>query len=138
MEGLDDSAGSEKGAVRVGLDATIKRADGQPLGQLAEVQHVLAAVFPGIVLGQLPSGKDRIRAAAERGVVFPEVIRQHLESTPSRIAGEYEGPDFSAQFNLGTADLVQTIDVVLYGNTVASEPMFESLERAFGWITSFP
>jgi hypothetical protein len=40
----------------MGLDATIKRLDGSPLGDVANVQQALADAFPGIVLGRLPSG----------------------------------------------------------------------------------
>jgi hypothetical protein len=122
----------------MGLDATIKRADGAPLGELAEVQRALAHAFPGIVFGRLPSGAEKIQAAAERGIVFPDIIRQHLESSPARHGGDYEGPDFSAQFNLGPTEIVQQIDVVLYGNTVASQPMFAQLERQYGWVTTYP
>ncbi|HEX3315504.1 MAG TPA: hypothetical protein VHR72_11465 [Gemmataceae bacterium] len=122
----------------MGLDATIKRADGKPLGEVTTVQQALMAAFPGIVLGSLPSGADKIQAAAKGGIVFPDVIRRSLESTPARHGGEYEGPDFSANFVLGPSEIVQQIDVVLYGNTVASEPMFSLLERQQGWITTHP
>jgi hypothetical protein len=122
----------------MGLDATIKRADGEPLGPVAEVQQVLATAFPGIVLGRLPSGAEKIQAAAERGVVFPDILRQHLESAPAQYSGEYEGANFSAQFSLGAAEVVQHVDLVLYGTTVASEPMFEVLERRYGWVTTYP
>jgi hypothetical protein len=120
----------------MGLDATIKRADGAPLGAVAEVQRALAAAFPGILLGRLPSGAEKIQAAAKRGVVFPDIIRKHLEPAPAQYGGEFEGPDFSAQFNLGAAEVVQQVDVVLYGTTTASEPMFTLLEREFGWVTT--
>ena len=122
----------------MGLDATIKRADGQPLGEVAVVRQALAAAFPGIVLGRLPSGADKIRKAAEMGIVFPDVIRKHLESSPARHGGSYTGPDFSADFHLGPSDMVQQIDVVLYGTTVASEPMFALLEERHGWVTTHP
>jgi len=122
----------------VGLDSTLKRVDGRPLGSVAEVQHALTVAFPGIVLGRLPSGAEKIRAAAARGVRFPDTVRQHLESTPGRHGGEYEGPGFSAQFNLGAAEIVQQVDVVLYGTTEASEPMFALLEREYGWVMTHP
>jgi hypothetical protein len=122
----------------MGLDGTIKRGDGSPLGPVAKIQQALAEVFPGIVLGRLPSGAEKIRIAAERGIVIPDIIRQSLESTPARYGGDYQGPDFSAQFNLGAAEIVQQIDVVLYGRTVASEPMFALLERRYGWVTTHP
>jgi hypothetical protein len=122
----------------MGLDATIKRTDGVPLGPVGVVQQALAVAFPGINLGRLPSGSDKIQAAAERGIVFPDVIRQHLESTPAQYGGDYQGPDFSAEFNLGAAEIVQQVHVVLYGRTTASEPMFQLLERLHGWITTHP
>jgi len=122
----------------MGLDATIRRADGKPLGSLAAVQQALAAAFPGIVLGRLPSGAEKIKAAAARGIVFPDILRQHLETTPAQFGGDYQGPEFSAQFNFGASELVQQVAVVLYGTTVASEPMFDFLEREYRWVTTHP
>lgn len=122
----------------MGLDATIQRPDGEPLGKLADVQQALATAFPGIRFGRLPSGAEKIRAAEEQGVVFPEIIRQHLESSPARHGGESEGPELSAQFSLGSSEPVPHVDVVLYGDTVASEPMFARLEERYGWITTHP
>jgi hypothetical protein len=122
----------------MGLDATIKREDGKPLGEVAEVRKALEQAFPGIALGQLPSGAEKIRAAEEQGIIFPEVIRQHLKSAPSQFGGEYVGPEFSAQFNLGSSEVVQAVDVVLNGTTVASEPMFSLLEKQWGWVTTHP
>jgi hypothetical protein len=81
---------------------------------------------------------EKLREAAERGVAFPDVIRQHLESSPAQHGGHYQGPDFSAEFYLGSSEVVQRVDVVLYGNTVASEPMFALLEERYGWITTHP
>jgi hypothetical protein len=122
----------------MGLDGTIKRTDGQTLGSVESVQHALTVAFPGIVLGRLPSGADKIRAAAEQGIEFPDILRRHLEASPARHGGDYEGPDFSAQFSLGSADVVKHVDVVLYGTTTASEPMFQLLEEQYGWITTHP
>ena len=120
----------------MGLDIVVKRADGRPLGPLAEVQQALAEAFPGIVFDQEPSGTEKIRAAEAKGIIFPDVIRQQFETAPARHAGDYEGPGFSAQFNLGAGETVQAIDVVLYGKTVASEPMFALLKKEYGWITT--
>lgn len=120
----------------MGLDGTIKRYDGKPLGSIATVQRVLRAAFPGIELGRLPSGAEKIQAAKEKGIEFPDVIRQHLESAPAQYGGDYEGPEFSAQFILGADEVVQQVDIVLYGTTTAVEPMLEFLEREYGWITT--
>lgn len=122
----------------MGLDATIKRKDGKALGSVDEVQRALAAAFPGIQIGLLPSGAEKIRTAAEKGINFPEIILKHFESTPAQFGGDYEGPGFSAQFNLGANESVRHVGVVLYGKTTESEPMFEFIEREYGWITSFP
>ena len=122
----------------MGLDGTIRRADGEPLGNLAAVQHVIAEAFPGIVFGRLPSGDEKIRAAAEQGVIFPDIIRESLQRTPAQHGGEFKCPDFSASFNLGAAETVQQVQVLLYGKTTASEPMFGVLEKRFGWITTHP
>ena len=122
----------------MGLDATIKRPDGKPLGKIEKIQKALQETFPGIVLGMLPSGAEKIRAAEEQGIVFPDVIRQSLESTPAKHGGEYEGPEFSAQFDLGPSNVVQSVSVMLYGTTTASEAVFAILEERYGWIATFP
>lgn len=122
----------------MGLDGTIKRLDGKPLGPIAEVQQVLATAFPDIELGRLPSGAEKIQAAKEKGIEFPDVIRLHLESAPAQYGGEYEGPEFSAQLYFGPDDIVQQINIVLYGNTTAYDPIAEFLERESGWITTHP
>jgi hypothetical protein len=122
----------------MGLDGTIKRDDGQPLGDIETVQSALALAFPGVQLGMLPSGPDKIRAAAEKGIQFPEILRKHLESAPATYGGEYEGPDFSAQFSLGSSRNVEQADLALYGNTTAAEPMLEVLKKKYGWITTHP
>ena len=98
----------------------------------------MAVAFPGIELGWLPSGAEKIRAAAERGIDFPEIIRQSLESSPAEHGGDYVGPDFSAEFNFGSSDVVKQVDVVLYGTTSASLPNFGLLEERYGWVTTHP
>lgn len=122
----------------MGLDGTIKRADGQALGNVSFVQQALAKVFPGICFGRLPSGKERIRAAVEKGVVLPDALLKYLETSSANLGAEYEGSDFSAQFNLGSSETVQEVDIVLYGKTTRSDPNFELLEEQFGWITTHP
>jgi hypothetical protein len=122
----------------MGLDGTIRRPDGKPLGEVAEVRAALAVAFPGIVFGRLPSGAEKIQAAAEQGVTFPEIIRQHLERAPAEHGGDYKGPDFKAAFFLGSSEIVHEVGVQLYGTTVASEPMFALLEQRFGWVTTHP
>jgi hypothetical protein len=114
------------------------RDDGKPLGSITEVQRALKSAFPGIELGRLPSGVEKIQATAEKGIEFPDVLRRHFETALAEYGGDYEGPDFSAQFYLGADDIVQEIGIVLYGDTTACGPMLEFLEREHGWITTHP
>lgn len=122
----------------MGLDATIKRADGKPLGTVAEVEKILAVAFPGVVFDRLPSGAEKIQAAKQKGIEFPEILRKHFEAAPAQHGAEFNGPDFSAQFSLGPSDVVQEIDVTLRGKTTASERNLAVLEKRFGWITTYP
>lgn len=122
----------------MGLDGTIKRPDGKPLGTVAAVQQALASAFPGIEFGREPSGAEKLRMAAAKGITFPDILRQHLESRPAQESADYQGAEFSAQFHFGPDEVVQQVDVVLYGTTTASEPMFALLEERFGWVTTHP
>src|SRR4030095_4097538 len=122
----------------MGFDVTIKRADGRPLGYIADVQQALVAVFPGIVLGQSLSGAEKLRRASEQGVTFPEILRQHVAASVPEYEGDYEGPEFSAQFHLGPSETVREIDVVLYGNMEVAEATFAQLTERYEWITTHP
>src|SRR5262245_64596625 len=122
----------------MGLDATIRRADGELLGDLAAVQDALAAAFPGIEFGRSPSGEEKIRAAAEQGVVFPDVIQESFARMPAQHGAEFKGAEFSASFSQGAAEIVKQVDVLLYGKTTASEPNFAILKERFDWLTTHP
>ncbi len=113
----------------MGLDGTIKRPDGEPLGTVAAVRQALASAFPGIKFGRKPSGAEKLRIAATQGITFPDILREHFESSPAQEGAEYQGPEFSAQFHFGPDEVVQQVDVVLYGTTTASR---------YGWITTHP
>jgi len=122
----------------MGLDGTIKRPDGEPLGERKAVQAVIAAVFPGIVFGQEPSGVEKIKRAAKRGIVFPDVIRQHMEAAPAEFTGNYQGQGCSASFFLGPSEVVRQIHVDLRGKTGDLSPMFAELQRQQHWIMTHP
>ncbi|MAT71969.1 MAG: hypothetical protein CMJ58_20895 [Planctomycetaceae bacterium] len=86
----------------------------------------------------LPSGADRIRAAAEQGIEFPAALRQALQDAPAKYGADYTGSEFSIEFNLGPAPIVEQINLVVRGNTVAADPYFDRLEHEFGWLTTHP
>ncbi len=121
----------------MGFDVTIKHTDGQPLGEIAEVQRTLAEVFPGIVLFKSPSGPEKLQRAAEQGVQFPEFLRQQIEATLPEYEGVFETSGFSAEFHLGSSETVETVDVVLHGDMGSAEATFATLGR-YGWIVTHP
>lgn len=71
----------------MGLDGTIKRPDGQPLGSFAQVEGVLASLFPGVAFGLSLSGLEKLEAMESKGVTLPAVLREHLVSGPCEIRG---------------------------------------------------
>jgi len=122
----------------MGLDTTIKSRDGLPLGNAETVKSAIAAAFPGVKFGVLPSGVEKIRVMAERGIEFPEVIRAHLESQPAELGGDFQNDQFSAEFFLGSTEPIEHVDAVLRGQTVASEPFLEKLMAMTGWQITHP
>jgi hypothetical protein len=121
----------------MGLDGTIKRADGQPLGSIGEVQQALADVFPGITFGMLPSGQQALEVLSKIGAV-PDVIARHAKSRPAKYGAGYEGQSFSAEFDLGPDGIVRSINLVLRGATNIATPKLWLLEQRHGWITTHP
>lgn len=124
----------------MGLDATIRRRDDEPLGSIAEVQSVLSRVFPETAFGTTPSGEEKLRIMAERGIAIPDVIRDIFLKQPARHGGVFQCEEFSAEFTfeLTPSQQVLKIHVVLRGTTVASESHFARLDREFNWMTSHP
>ena len=120
------------------LDGTIKRTDGHPLGSFSEVQSALSAIFPGLALQRSPSGVEKLRLAEAQGSKFPEALREHFLSSPSKLEGDYEGADFSIEFFADVAETISEIGVELRGTTTTSEPLFALLEERFGWILTHP
>jgi hypothetical protein len=96
------------------LDAVIRRADGQPLGSVKEVQRKLVDAFPSI------------QFAIEHGVEYP-----YHEA-------HFEGGQLAAQFNLGSGPMVREIQVTLYGRgTPAATPHFAKLTKETGWQVDY-
>lgn len=122
----------------MGLDGRLRRLDDLPLGTFAEVEAVLQAAFDGAQFGLTPSGSDKIRIAAKRGVEFPEAIRKAMETMPAMMQGVYEGEGFSVEFSLGDSEPVSSIDLTLRGKTTNSDSVFNQLATETGWVLEFP
>src|SRR5262245_30131449 len=104
----------------MGLDGTIKRPDGHSLGSFTHVQSVLADIFPGVVLRRYGSGLEKLKAAEAQGIAFPDVLREHMASSPATYEGGYTGAEFSIEFYADAADIIPKLGVVLRGTTTHS------------------
>jgi hypothetical protein len=122
----------------MGLDGTIKRPDGQSLGSFAEVQSVLADIFPGVDLQRSLSGLEKLHTAEAHGITFPPVVREHMASAPATYEGDYTGADFSIEFYADVADIIPELGVELRGTTTHSEPLFTLLKERYGWLLTHP
>jgi hypothetical protein len=120
----------------MGLDATIRRLDGKPLGDVETVQSILTALYPGAAFGVESSGADQVRAAAERGVVYPAALAEALADLPATYKGSFEGDGYSITFNLGADPTVNQVDVVFYGATSQAPPVEDRLPDE--WTITFP
>jgi len=122
----------------LGLLGTIRRQDGLPFGDPNDVEQRLRAAYPEAKFGIEPSGKDKIAAAAARGIEFPEPIRRHFESMPARLSGVYEAGNFSIEFDLGAAPVIDGVTVELRGQTESAGEFLEMAAERYGWIVSYP
>lgn len=122
----------------MGLDSTIFRTDGAPLGDRETVVRILRRHFDGAEFGWTASGVDKLAAMKSQGIEPPEILREHLVGQPAKYEGVYDGPGWSAQFFFGDADPIETLDVVLRGETILVTQVIEELVSETGWSVSHP
>jgi hypothetical protein len=96
-------------------ELALERADGSPIGAFADVQAIIEKVFPGVKFWWTASGQEKLRIAAERKIVIPDVVRQSLEKLPSLLEGRLTGDDFAIEFGLGHKEPVWCIYVTPRG-----------------------
>jgi hypothetical protein len=96
----------------------------------------MALLYPGVVFELQLSGLEKVRAAAERGVVYPPGFAETLATVPATYAGLFEGDGHFVEFDLGTGPLVEAVHVVFRGGP--SKPIEEQLRDEYGWIITFP
>ncbi|MBA4064245.1 MAG: hypothetical protein C0501_11125 [Isosphaera sp.] len=113
-------------------ECTLRRADGRPFGSFAEVQALIHRLFPAVVFGWTTSGPDKLRIAKERGVEFPPVIRESLETLPSLLEGVAEGDGYHVTFGLGHEEPVACLYVTPRGNAPELGRGLTGLEAAAG------
>ncbi len=122
----------------MGLDGTIKRPDGRSLGSFAQVQSVLADIFPGVALQRSLSGLEKLQTAEAQGITVPAVLREHMASAPATYEGDYTGADFSIELYADVAGTIPELGVVLRGSTTHAESLFAILNERYGWILTHP
>src|SRR5687768_951308 len=76
-------------------EVTIRRADGEPLGDVPAVRERIEATVAGMRFFQEPSGAERVAAARARGIEFPDSIRQIFEKQPAKVQAVFEGDGLS-------------------------------------------
>jgi hypothetical protein len=122
----------------MGVDGTIFRADGAPLGDRETVVKILRRHFDGVEFGWAPSGADKLAAMKSQGIEPPEVLEEHLLGQPAKYEGVYDGRGWSAQFLFGNADGIEKLDVVIRGETNLATEVIEELVSKTGWSVSHP
>jgi hypothetical protein len=114
-------------------EVTIRGANHKPLGDLAVVRQQIVASLPGIEFHRDPSGLEKIAAARDAGVEFPDIIRQHMEMQPPQEQAEFKGDGFSLVLFGLEAKHLEVIHVEIRGN---GNPLsvLADLCQPHGWI----
>jgi hypothetical protein len=114
-------------------EVTIRRSEGEPLGDLPAVRAVIEAAVPGMQFYQEPSGAERIAAARARGIEFPDVIRQIFERLPAKTQAVLEGEGFSLVLYGFNAEPLTAIHAEVRGGG-DPHPVLTALCRSTGWV----
>ncbi len=114
-------------------ELTIRRDDGQPLGNREVVKDVIAEVFVGVKFYWDASGSERLAAATKQGLEFPEVIRKLYESRPAMERGEYVGAEYAGEFYFSNDEMLQEVHVDLRGHTQQAMYLLRQLADRTNW-----
>jgi hypothetical protein len=117
----------------MGLDATIRRRDGEPLGEVDAVIAKLAELWPGAEFGRGQSGEEQVAAAAKRGVKFPDALIASLMPLPATMQGVFHSEPYSVELDLGSEPIVKHVHVVFRG----MHELVEERIHALGWAIDF-
>ena len=115
-------------------EITIRTADGLPLGEREVVRERIADAFPGVQFYWEPSGLEKIAAFRATGQEFPDILRKHLERTPSKEQGDFEGDNFSVRFYLGTEATIADVDADVRGETKRALSHLRRLATMWNWV----
>jgi hypothetical protein len=116
-------------------EVTIRRADGEPLGDVPAVRERIEATVAGMRFFQEPSGAERVAAARARGVEFPDVIRQVLEKQPAKIQAVLEGDGVSVLLYGFEAEPLSALHAEVRG-AGDPHPVSTAPCRGNGWVAA--
>ena len=116
-------------------EVTIRRPDGEPLGDLPAVRAGIEAAVPGMQFFRQPSGADRIAAARARGIEFPDVIRESFERQPAKTQAVFEGDGFSILLYGFNAEPLTAVHAEVRGGG-DPHPVVTALCRSNGWVAT--
>jgi hypothetical protein len=117
-------------------EITIRRGDGLPLGDQAEVRLGILSALPEIQFYREPSGIEKLASIKEQGVEFPDLLRQHFEKMPATDQGDFEGDGFSIRFFLGSGGETATVDAEVRGDTERAFPLLRLLANENRWVVA--
>ena len=116
----------------MGLDITITSLSGD-LGSCDVIRTRLGEVFAGVEFGQEPTGADKVRLMAEKGVELPASLREMMASMPASELANWKGLGLSIQFRWSADATVQSIDAVAYFGDADEEQLIAYLAQLRGW-----
>jgi hypothetical protein len=107
--------------------------DNRPLGSVEVIQTLIRTHFPSVKFYWTTSGLEKLRIAKERGIEFPPVLRQGLETLPSLLEGVAEGSGWRIDFGLGHLDPVTELIIEPRGDEYETiEPRVREMEKVLG------
>jgi hypothetical protein len=117
-------------------EITIRTADGSPLGERDMVRERIRDAFPGVQFYWEPSGLEKIAAFRATGQEFPDIIRKHLERTPSKEQGDFEQDEFSVRSYLQTGPTIEEVDADVRGESKRVFPHLQRLATMWNWVVA--
>jgi hypothetical protein len=117
----------------MGLDATLSRIDGRPLGHRDYLVRIFERHFRGIEFGWTPSGPERLATARSRGVEYPPAVREYYETAPSQFEGLWEGPDGWLQLYWDGEVGATHLNLEFRGEWNQSDTIWSEILPQYGW-----
>lgn len=117
-------------------DVKFTRSDGQPLGAVAEVQAVIANVFPDVKFYSEPGGEAKIAELESRGIELPAALRDVFKNKPTSVQGDVARKDYSLRFFFGQGGQLRLLHISIKGDNDSAEAELNEMGASSGWTLS--